>query len=280
MKDRTISSVIILAIALVLVIFSKFIVYPLGLAALAVIALFEILRVIGAHKKLALTIPALIIALAFPICAFFVKPETVTVFLLGLAGSVFVYLLWLMGVSVFSKGKTKFSCISEAFASVVYITVSVTSLSLLRYLDVKVGVFTVVLAFIISWVCDTSAFAVGSLIGKHKLIPEISPKKTVEGSIGGIVFSTAFCLLYGLGLDLIVEEMAVNYIVLGLCGAILSIVSQLGDLIASSIKREYGVKDYGKILPGHGGLMDRFDSVLAVSTILLIICILFPPFTL
>ena len=74
--------------------------------------------------------------------------------------------------------------------------------------------------------------------------------------------------------------MAVNYIVLGLCGAILSIVSQLGDLIASSIKREYGVKDYGKILPGHGGLMDRFDSVLAVSTILLIICILFPPFTL
>ena len=72
--------------------------------------------------------------------------------------------------------------------------------------------------------------------------------------------------------------MTVNYVTLGLIGAILSVVSQLGDLIASLIKREYGVKDYGNIFPGHGGVMDRFDSVLAVSTILLIICLVVPPF--
>ena len=278
MKERTITSAVLLAIALLVVIFSGYIVYPLALSFLAVCAVFEILRVIGAHKKLALSIPAYLLAAALPVAAYFVEPGTVILFLMALAGCMFVYLLWLMGVSVFSKGEIAFSRISEVFAAVIYVTVSITSLSLIRYLDRDVGVFAVVLVFVISWVCDTSAFAVGSLLGKHKLIPEVSPKKTVEGCIGGILFSTLFCLLYGLGLDLIFKDMTVNYLVLAFCGAVLSVVAQLGDLVASLIKREYGVKDYGKILPGHGGVMDRFDSVLAVSTILLIICIIFPPF--
>ena len=130
----------------------------------------------------------------------------------------------------------------------------------------------------VAWACDVFAYLVGSLIGKHKLIPEISPKKTVEGAIGGVVFTVLFCLAYGFALDKIVDNMSVNYVFLAICGVILPIVSQLGDLTASLIKREYGVKDYGKIFPGHGGVMDRFDSVVAVSTILLILCILFPPF--
>ena len=184
-----------------------------------------------------------------------------------------------MGVSIFSKGKDPFSHISEVFCSVLYVVISVTSLSILRYLDRETGVFSVVLVFVIAWVCDTSAFAVGVLFGKHKLIPEVSPKKTSEGSIGGILFAVIFCLVYGFGVDLIVEGISVNYLVIGLCGLLLSVVSQIGDLIASLIKREHGVKDYGSILPGHGGFMDRFDSVLAVSTVLLIICMVFPPFT-
>jgi hypothetical protein len=94
----------------------------------------------------------------------------------------------------------------------------------------------------------------------------------------GVVFSALACVLYGLLLEAFVDGITVSYVSLGLIGAILSVVSQLGDLIASSIKREYGVKDYGNLFPGHGGVMDRFDSVLAVSTILLIICMAFPPF--
>ena len=86
------------------------------------------------------------------------------------------------------------------------------------------------------------------------------------------------CYVYGFGLDLIFESITVNYLSLGICAFILSVVSQLGDLIASLLKREHNVKDYGTIFPGHGGVMDRFDSVFAISTILLIICILFPPF--
>ena len=261
-----------------MVIFSGYIVYPIALALLAVIAVFEILRVIGVHKTLVLSVPAYLMAAGFPVSAYFVDADEVLVFLLALAAAMFVYLMWLMGVSVFSKGKIPFSKIAEVFSAVTYVAVSFTSLSILRYLDRNIGVFCVILVFVISWVCDVFAFAVGSLIGKHKLIPEVSPKKTVEGAIGGIVFSALLCLAYGLVIDLFFENIQVNYLYLFLFGAILSVVSQLGDLVASLIKREYGVKDYGSIFPGHCGVMDRFDSVLAVSTIILILSIVFPPF--
>lgn len=278
MKNRVITSVAILAAMLTVVIFSKFIVYPLALALLAIIATFEVLRVIGSHKISTLSIPAYLISAAFPLTAYFVDSNNSLEFLLILAAVVFVYLVWLMGVSVFSKGKIAFSKVSETLVGVTYVAVSFTSLSLIRYINHNFGVFLVVLVFVISWTCDTAAFAVGSLIGKHKLIPEISPKKTVEGAIGGVVFSALLCALYGLGLDLVIEKIQVNYLYLVLFGIILSVVSQLGDLIASLIKREHDVKDYGRIFPGHGGVLDRFDSVLAVSTILLILSIVFPPF--
>ena len=279
MKNRTISSIVILAIALALVIFSKYIAYPIGLSLLAVISVFEVIRVIGAHKNLAITIPAYIMAAAFPILSYFVDKGNALYLLLSLAAAMFVYLFWLLGISIFSRGKITFPCVTEAFVAVLYVVVSVTSLSLIRYLERGIGVFFVVLVFVIAWVCDTGAFAVGVLFGKHKLIPEISPKKTVEGAIGGIVFTLILSLLYGLGLDLVLKDISVNYLVLGLCGLILPVVSQLGDLVASLIKREHGVKDYGNILPGHGGLMDRFDSVMSVSPILMIICLIFPPFS-
>ena len=278
MKERTLTSVFLLAVMLALVIFSAHIVYPIGMSVLAVVAVFEMLRVMGAHKNMSMSIPAYLLAAAFPIGAYFVEEKSVLYLVLTLAAAMFIYLIWLMGVSVFSRGKVEFSGASEVFVSTVYVSVAFTSLSLLRYIDRDCGVFAVVLVFVISWICDASAFAVGSMMGKRKLIPEISPKKTVEGAVGGVVFSTLCSLLYGWGLDLIVEGIEVNYLVLGLCGAFLAVVSQLGDLVASLLKREYGVKDYGRIFPGHGGVMDRFDSVIAVATILMIVCLISPPF--
>ena len=278
MKQRTITSAIILAIMLIVVLFSKYIIYPIVIALLAISAIHEIQKVIGINKRYVISVPACIGAAIFPTVAYFVKVETAKDFLLILFASLFLYLLWLMAISIFSKGNISFKTISEVFASAAYVIVSFTALSLIRYLDRDCGVYAVVLVFIVAWVCDVFAYAVGMLIGKHKLIPEISPKKTVEGSIGGIVFSAFACIIYGLCLEIIVDGMTVNYVILGLIGAILSVVSQLGDLIASLIKREYGVKDYGKLFPGHGGVMDRFDSVLAVSTILLIVCLVIPPF--
>lgn len=278
MKKRVITSVAVLLGMLLLALLSNYIVYPIGIAILAIGAVFEILRVIGVHKKLLISLPAYIIACVFPICAFFVTSQNVTGLLLLFAAAMFVYLLWLLGVSVFSRGSIAFSRVSEVFATVTYVAYAFTSLSIIRYLDEIFGMYFLVLVFAIAWPTDIFAFAVGTLFGKHKLIPEVSPKKSVEGAIGGVVFSAIFCLLYGLVVDLLIPNVKVEYLTLFIFGLVLSVVSQLGDLIASLIKREYGVKDYGRIFPGHGGIMDRFDSVLAVATVLLILCLAFPPF--
>ena len=106
--------------------------------------------------------------------------------------------------------------------------------------------------------------------GKHKLIPDVSPKKTVEGSIGGIVFCALGYIIYGLLVSKFFE-VEMNIIALAVFGVLVSVISQVGDLAASLIKREYGVKDYGRLFPGHGGVLDRFDSVIAVASALMVL---------
>ena len=110
------------------------------------------------------------------------------------------------------------------------------------------------------------------------MIPEISPKKTWEGAVGGVFFTVVAFLVYGIIISLVTTDVRPNYIVLAILGLVLSVVSIFGDLIASLIKREHGAKDYGSIFPGHGGVLDRFDSALAVALVLFAICMLFPPF--
>ena len=280
MKTRTITSVFILLVMVPIILLSKFIIYPIALSALAVMATFEILRALGVEKNWYLSIPAYILAGVFPFASYFVTAQSSFTYLLTIAALIYIYMIYTMGVSVFSKGQTTFKTISEVLLSVTYVVVSFTSLSMIRYIDKEIGLYKLILVFIVSWVCDAMAYVVGSLIGKHKLIPEISPKKTVEGAIGGVVSAIAAYMLYGLVLDLAIPNVEVNYIVLAVFGLVLAVVSQLGDLIASLIKREHNIKDYGKLLPGHGGIMDRFDSIMAVSTILLILTIVFPPFKL
>lgn len=277
MKLRTITSVFILLVTIPLIIFSEYIIYPIALAALSLIATYEILRALGVEKQYFLSVPAYILSASLPFGCYFVTAEKSQIYLLTIAALMFFYLIYIMGVSVFSRGNISYKIISEVFMSITYVIVSFSSLSIIRYIDKEVGVFWLGLVFIVSWASDSCAYVVGSFIGKHKLIPEISPKKTVEGAIGGIVGAIIAFLLYGLILDLAIPDMEVHYIVLAIYAIILSVVSQLGDLIASLIKREHGVKDYGDILPGHGGIMDRFDSILAVSTILLILCLVIPP---
>lgn len=114
------------------------------------------------------------------------------------------------------------------------------------------------LIFIIAFMTDTFAYFTGYLFGKHKLIPNVSPKKTIEGSIGGILGSTIICLIFGYIFKLDIALMLV-------LGSIGSVIAQIGDLFASSIKRYVGIKDYGDLIPGHGGVLDRFDSVILVA---------------
>ena len=126
------------------------------------------------------------------------------------------------------------------------------------------GEYLIWLIFIGAFLADTGAYFVGIFFGRHKLCPEISPKKTVEGAFGGVLGGVVFYIVYGLILKY-AFNFSVRFASLALMGVIISVISEIGDLSASIIKRHYGIKDYGTLFPGHGGILDRCDSVIMVA---------------
>jgi phosphatidate cytidylyltransferase len=146
-------------------------------------------------------------------------------------------------------------------ASMILVPQAMTTMIRIEHTDSKNGLFLLIMALCGAWIADTGAYFTGVAIGKHKLCPEISPKKTIEGFIGGILttaiaYTAAFSIYYGF--------TAKRAVIAFVTGAFCAVVGAIGDLSASMVKRQIGFKDYGKIMPGHGGLMDRFDSVLFV----------------
>ncbi len=131
--------------------------------------------------------------------------------------------------------------------------------------ETEYGLYMVWLILLSSWGCDTCAYAVGMLFGKKKIFPLLSPKKSLEGCIGGVLGSAILGGLYAYFLvDRVVAEKDMLWIVVFIC-VVGSIMSMVGDLAASAIKRNHNIKDYGKLIPGHGGIMDRFDSVIVTA---------------
>lgn len=136
------------------------------------------------------------------------------------------------------------------------------------------GAFLVWLVFICSWGCDTCAYCVGVLIGKHKMAPKLSPKKSIEGAVGGVAGAALIGALYALAVNHFAQVGAPvgMYAAIGAVGGLISMV---GDLAASAIKRNHNIKDYGKLIPGHGGILDRFDSVIFTAPIIYYMAVLF-----
>ena len=182
-----------------------------------------------------------------------------------------VFLICMMGVLVFSFPKCRTKQILAAFFGVFYVAVMLSYLYQIRILPG--GVFTVWLVFICSWGCDTCAYCVGMLIGKHKMAPKLSPKKSVEGGIGGIAGAALLGVLYALAINKWGDAGAgiVRFAIIGAAGGA---ISQVGDLAASAIKRNHNIKDYGKLIPGHGGILDRFDSVIFTAPIIYYLSVL------
>lgn len=176
-----------------------------------------------------------------------------------------VLVILLMASYVFAFPHYKTEQIVVAFFGVFYVAVMLSYIFQTRILPG--GVFSVWLVFLCSWGCDTCAYCTGMLIGKHKMAPVLSPKKSVEGGIGGIVGAALIGVLYALainkwgGAGVGVAEFAI-------IGAAGGAISQIGDLAASAIKRNYNIKDYGKLIPGHGGILDRFDSVIITAPLI------------
>lgn len=175
-------------------------------------------------------------------------------------------------VYVFTFPKYEANQIMAAIFSFIYAPIMLAYLYLTRNLEN--GIYIVWLIFISSWICDTCAYLVGMAIGKHKLAPVLSPKKSIEGGIGGIAGAALVGLIYAFILKRIGVSQGNLLWVFPVISAIGAMISQVGDLAASAIKRNFGIKDYGRLIPGHGGIMDRFDSVIFTAPMIYYLAVL------
>lgn len=139
------------------------------------------------------------------------------------------------------------------------------------------GKYLVLLAVLLAFVTDAGAYFAGVFLGKHRGITKVSPNKSLEGYIGGFVVGALFAVLYGVAVGSL-EQLTPNYLSLALCGLFGALATEVGDLAFSFVKRQYGVKDYGKLLPGHGGMLDRFDSMIFCGPVVLFIIQCLPAF--
>ncbi len=250
-------------------------VFPLLISLIAFVSTWELLHCVNLDKNYFVSVPLYLAALAFPMLARVMR-EMRADYIRAAILVALILAVYLFAVIVFQFGKVDMGKIALVFMTDFYVIGAFSAIILLRDEGIA-GRFLFIMPFVFSWVTDSFAYFCGRLFGKHKLIPAVSPKKTVEGAIGGAVFCALTAFLYGF----IVQKafgVAPNYPVLIVGGLIISVVSQIGDLVMSAIKRQYGVKDFGYMLPGHGGLLDRFDSSIAVTVILVLINTYFPIF--
>ncbi|MCR5155937.1 MAG: phosphatidate cytidylyltransferase [Butyrivibrio sp.] len=259
MKTRVISGVVI-AIVLAAVLIPGGYILASALLVVSCIGFFELTRATGIHtegqKMNGLEIGGYISILVHYIQMILVKDFRYYVFSIMFA----FFLIMVCYVLRFPR-YTSTQAIT-CFFCFIYVPVNISFVYLLRIRPL--GIYFAWIPFI-AWVCDTCAYFAGRALGKHKLVPVLSPKKTVEGAIGGVLGSVLVGAIFGYLLyrnethDVLVIPILMIITFAG------SLISQLGDLLASGIKRDHQIKDYGKVIPGHGGIMDRFDSVIFVT---------------
>lgn len=284
MKKRIITSIVALAGIFPFFWFSEALelnnpltyVFPLLFAAISFVSVWEMLHCLELNKVYFISVPLYFVALGFPMLARVMRDDMQSYLRLAFFVAL-VLLLYYFACIVFHFGKVKLANVALLYMSSLYIIAANSGVIILRDIE-GVGRFIYLMPFICAWTTDSCAYFAGRLFGKHKLIEAVSPKKTIEGAIGGLLCCAGATMLYGL-IVCKISGYVPNYLVLGIGGALIGVVSQIGDLIMSAIKREYGVKDFGWMLPGHGGLLDRFDSSMAVTVIVLIISQYFPLFT-
>lgn len=267
-KTRLLSGILLVIIALITVITGGNLLF-LVLLAVSLIGMTELYKVFGIEKKPPGIIGYLFALLYYGLLYFepLLPGESLNWFMM----SFMAFLICQMAVLVFAYPRYNTQQIMAAFFGMFYVAVMLSYIYQIRILPG--GIFTVWLVFVCSWGCDTCAYCVGMLIGKHKMAPILSPKKSVEGGIGGILGAALIGVLYGLAINYWGDAGAdvLSYAVIGAVGGA---ISQIGDLAASAIKRYHNIKDYGKLIPGHGGILDRFDSVIFTAPIIYYLAIM------
>ena len=255
MKTRLITAGVAVVVAITLIILSSFVsfVATVALSLVSVILCGEYMSAKKLNKELALFIPSLVFALLIPLLSGIKYVCYIPLF---------VYIFGMCVISVVFHRSVRTEDLMFSMVGVTMISVSLSALNVLISTDPAHAAFWLVFCLGIPWIADSAAYFAGSYLGKHALCPEISPHKTVEGAVGGILGGTLSALLIGGIFNLIYGDVTVYYGVLVLIGFLNSIVSIFGDLTFSVIKRNCKIKDFGSIMPGHGGLLDRFDSVI------------------
>ena len=255
MKQRVLSGAVLVLFCAAIILFDQ--TFPLALniavAFIGAAAVFEIGKALGLEKKWFIFWPSLAAAATVPFCS---GPYLFLVYAL--------YTGVICCAMLACHGEVSFKDVFVQYSMVVLIPCALHSLVLLRELNRAHGMFYVLIAVFTAWAADVGAFFAGTFFGKHKLCPKISPKKTVEGAIGGLVLNVCTALLCGVIFSRVYHlgRVEVHYATLFLAGFFGTFVSILGDLSFSLIKRSCHIKDFGQVIPGHGGILDRFDSVI------------------
>lgn len=259
-RERLISGIVLVAVALVFILAGGPALAVL-LTVISVIGLNELYRAIGVEdqKFSPLAWVGYLGCIVYYAMVFWNKTAyTMTVLI--------VFLILFMTVYVFTYPRYKTEQVTGAFFGIMYVAVMLACIYQLRM--EKDGMYFVWLIFFASWGCDTCAYCAGMLFGKHKMSPKLSPKKSVEGAIGGVAGAALLGILYALAVRNQLSGKA-NYVMLfAVICAVGGLISMIGDLAASAIKRNHDIKDYGKLIPGHGGILDRFDSVIFIAPVI------------
>ncbi|MDD3360246.1 MAG: phosphatidate cytidylyltransferase [Hespellia sp.] len=256
-KTRLISGIVLVLVALVTIISGG----PILFATMLIVSLIgmsELYKIFGIHKS-GLGFVGYVFAVLYYGAIYLIQGDALMPLFMA-------FLIALLMVYVFSYPKYKADQIMAAFFGLFYVAVMLSYIFQIRRIT-GAGSFLVWLVFLCSWGCDACAYCVGVLFGKHKMAPVLSPKKSIEGAVGGVVGAAILGAVYALAVDYFGGVDVSPLAFAGIC-VVGGLISMVGDLAASAIKRNYEIKDYGKLIPGHGGILDRFDSVIFVAPII------------
>ena len=240
---------------------------PIAISGLSAIAVHEVLWSTGFVKNAHISGLSILLAAVIPFWVYIGQGMRS-----ALCG-IFIYFVAVFAVAISSHYTVTMEKMGGAFFFAVLIPYFLSTF--VRLDKLELGKFYLLLPMVAAFTSDAFALFAGLALGKHKLAPELSPKKTVEGAVGGLLGAIVCCLIYGAVLQFGFDRV-VSYPLLALYGALGSVMGQMGDLSFSYIKRQYGLKDFGNIFPGHGGVLDRFDSVIFCGPLIEILILILP----
>ena len=267
MKTRIITAAVLVPVLLIVVLALPKIVMALVLSAFCGIAAYELLHSTDLVRNIRLLTYTMITAAMVPMWCYFGCPHA-----WGLLGAL-LFIVLLFAEMMASNGKLQFDKISLCMTGGLLIPYLFSAM--VRIHCTELGRYLIMIPCILAFIPDSGAYFAGCFFGKHKLAPTISPKKTIEGAVGGVLTAVLGMLLYAFILDAAFGR-TVSYGYALVFGVVVSLGDIFGDLMFSVIKRQTGIKDYGKLFPGHGGVLDRFDSMIVVAPLTEALLILLP----